>query len=87
MWANAWWIWAADGAWPVTAIDPAVGLSQVCGCGDYVARGAPLAVVHARNQADAERAAGSVRAAFCLGEAAPDNVVPWRWLDATAAAE
>ena len=68
-------------------IDPAVGLSQVCGCGDYVARGAPLAVVHARNQADAERAAGSVRAAFCLGEAAPDNVAPWRWLDATAAAE
>lgn len=68
-------------------IDPAVGLSQVCGRGQYVAHGAPLAVVHARNQADAEHAADSVRAAFCLGETAPGEVAAWRWLDATVPAK
>lgn len=65
---------------PDAVIDPAVGLAEVAERGSSIARGQPLAIVHARSEGDAERAAVQVRAAFSLGEAAPPNVPAWRWL-------
>jgi thymidine phosphorylase len=51
-------------------IDHAVGLVDVAGLGEEVGPGGrPLAVVHARDGATAERAAARVRAAFEVGEA------------------
>ena len=51
-------------------IDHAVGLVDVAGLGEEVGNGGrPLAVVHARDTASAERAAARVRAAFEVGEA------------------
>ncbi len=51
-------------------IDHAVGLVDVAGLGEEVGRGArPLAVVHARDDAGAQRAAERVRAAFEVGDA------------------
>ena len=51
-------------------IDHAVGLVDVAGLGEEVGPGGrPLAVVHARDAATAERAAARVRAAFEVGEA------------------
>jgi thymidine phosphorylase len=50
-------------------IDHAVGLVDVAGLGEEVGPGArPLAVVHARDVAGAERAAARLRAAFEVGE-------------------
>jgi thymidine phosphorylase len=52
------------------AIDHAVGLVDVAGLGEEVGRGArPLAVVHARDDASARRAAERVRVAYEVGEA------------------
>ncbi|WP_287599292.1 thymidine phosphorylase [Thermomonas sp.] len=65
---------------PGSAIDPAVGLSEVAERGQRLEAGAALAIVHARTATDAERAAAQVRAAFTLGEAAPAAVPAWRWL-------
>ena len=49
-------------------IDHAVGLVDVAGLGEEVGPGGrPLAVVHARDAAAAERAAAQVRAAFAVG--------------------
>jgi len=45
------------------AIDPAVGLAEIATLGEAVGPDVPLAVVHARTDADAERAAA------CLGDA------------------
>ena len=51
-------------------IDHAVGLVDVAGLGEEVGPGGrPLAVVHARDAATADRAAARVRAAFEVGEA------------------
>ena len=65
---------------PGAAIDPAVGLAEVCGLGEAVQRGEALAIVHARNVGDAERASVQVRAAFAVGEVAPAAVPAWHWL-------
>jgi thymidine phosphorylase len=51
------------------AIDHAVGLSQLAGKGVHVDAGTPLAIVHARDEAGFERAAGIVRASYVLGDA------------------
>jgi thymidine phosphorylase len=52
------------------AIDHAVGLTEVAAPGERVgAGGRPLAVVHARDDAAADRAADALRAAFTTGEA------------------
>ena len=56
---------------PDQAIDPAVGLSQVLGAGRRVEQGEPLALVHARDAAGAERAVARIAAAWLIGEAAP----------------
>ncbi len=50
-------------------IDPSVGLSAIAGIGEAVDGDRPLAVVHARDRTDAERAAATLRAAFTLGDA------------------
>jgi thymidine phosphorylase len=53
-------------------IDHAVGLVDVAGLGEEVGAGArPLAVVHARDDAGARRAAERVRSAFEIGDAPP----------------
>ncbi len=56
---------------PNQAIDPAVGLSHVQGTGRRVERRDPLALVHARSPADAERAAARVAIAFEIADAPP----------------
>jgi thymidine phosphorylase len=48
-------------------IDHAVGLSDLAGLGRNVGPDAPLAIVHARSPADAEKAAAAVRAAYRIG--------------------
>lgn len=49
-------------------IDFGVGLSGLAGVGDAVGPARPLAMVHARDEAAAERAAQTVRAAYRLAE-------------------
>jgi thymidine phosphorylase len=52
------------------AVDHAVGLTDVACLGEDVGPGAwPLAVIHARSQDDAERAAVRLKAAFGVGDA------------------
>lgn len=65
---------------PGAAIDHAVGLADVRGCGERVARGATLATVHARTPAAAAAAVASVRAAFRIGDQAPPQKPLLRWL-------
>ena len=52
-------------------VDPAVGFTQLAGIGTRVERGEPLGLVHARDGAQAQAAAWSLRAACTLGEIAP----------------
>lgn len=65
---------------PDAAIDPTVGLEEVVGRGQWLDAGASLAIVHARSEADAERAAAQLRAAFTLAEVPPAQAPLWRWL-------
>jgi len=53
------------------AIDYSVGFDVLAGLGDEVGPGRPLSIVHARSEADAERAAASLRACYRIGEAGP----------------
>jgi len=50
-------------------IDPAVGLSEVAALGEAVGADRPLAMVHARNDSDAEVAARALRAAYTVDNA------------------
>lgn len=52
------------------SIDYAVGLDAVVGPGDEVGVGHPIALVHARNEDDAEQAAAAVRRAVTVADAA-----------------
>lgn len=52
-------------------IDHAVGFTDLAGLGTEVGGDTPLAVVHARDEAAAERAARAIRAAYVVGKAAP----------------
>jgi pyrimidine-nucleoside phosphorylase len=61
----------AGRARPGDDVDPAVGLELRVEVGDRVGRSAPLAVVHARSDADADRAAGELRRLVRVG---PDDV-------------
>ena len=56
---------------PDQAIDPGVGLSHVLGTGRWLGRGEPLALVHARNPADVERAVARITAAFEIAATPP----------------
>jgi len=58
---------------PSDAIDSSVGFTKLAGLGAKVGRDAPLAVVHARDEAAADRAAEALRAAYALGEPPPEN--------------
>ena len=49
-------------------IDHAVGLTEVVGIGQQVARGEVLAIIHARSQAAADRISGSLSDAFTISE-------------------
>ncbi|MHA6196943.1 thymidine phosphorylase [Pseudomonas wadenswilerensis] len=51
---------------PQDPIDPAVGLSQLCFPGEAVGANRPLALVHARDLEQAERAAAAVQAAYTI---------------------
>ncbi len=58
-------------------VDHSVGLTDVAAPGEEVAPGGrPLASVHARDEESAERAADALRAAYELGDAAPEAVAP-----------
>jgi thymidine phosphorylase len=54
------------------SVDHAVGLSEVAAPGEQVGpSGRPLAIVHARDAAAADRAVADLRAAFSVGDRAP----------------
>jgi thymidine phosphorylase len=54
-------------------IDHAVGLTDVAAPGERVGPGErPLAIVHARDEADAQRAVAALKAATTVGDSAPD---------------
>ncbi|HLJ70251.1 MAG TPA: thymidine phosphorylase, partial [Roseiarcus sp.] len=53
------------------AIDPAVGFTALAGIGAEVGPDAPLALVHARSDAQAAAAAAALAAAYRIGDAAP----------------
>jgi thymidine phosphorylase len=56
---------------PNDAVDPAVGLAEVAGLGDRVGPDRPFALVHARSEPDAARAARRITAAVTLTESPP----------------
>ncbi len=56
---------------PGDAVDHAVGLTRLLPVGAEVRRGEALALVHARSDEHAERAASAVAAAYTIGEAKP----------------
>ena len=51
-------------------IDHSVGLTGIRGLGDSVDSENPIAMIHERDQASADIAAGELRAAFTLAESA-----------------
>ncbi|MBN9668841.1 thymidine phosphorylase [Roseibium aggregatum] len=55
---------------PEDVIDPSVGLTSLAGVGNRVDADAPLAIVHAKTEEDAETAANILRKAYTLGGAA-----------------
>ncbi|MEM9583503.1 MAG: thymidine phosphorylase [Pseudomonadota bacterium] len=55
-------------------IDPAVGLSGIARLGDKVDAKTPVAMVHASDDAKADRAVKAVRKAFQLADEAPEGV-------------
>jgi thymidine phosphorylase len=58
-------------------VDHAVGLTEVAAPGESVEPGGrPLALVHAQDEDAARRAAGALRAAYTLGDSAPDPPPP-----------
>lgn len=64
---------------PGQALDHAVGLAAVLGRGSRIEPGQPLAIVHARCEADAQIASDAVRQAFAIGDAAPAPVPLVQW--------
>ncbi len=56
---------------PSAAIDPAVGFERLAPLGAAIGPDQPLALMHAREEASAERAARTLRAAYTVGDAPP----------------
>jgi len=54
-------------------INPSVGLSEMVMIGERVSPDLPLAMVHAATEAEADRAAAAVRAAYTLADTEPDE--------------
>ncbi len=50
-------------------IDPSVGLTSLAGIGNRVDADQPIAIVHARSEEEAERAAIALRRAYRIGDA------------------
>jgi thymidine phosphorylase len=64
---------------PSDKIDHAVGLDRLLGLGEKVEAGAPLARIHARDEASLHDAASRLTAAYRLGTAAPNRpLIPER---------
>ena len=61
---------------PDDAVDHAVGLTGLAPVGTHVAKGDPLALVHARSEDDARLAAEAVRAAYTVSDARPASQKP-----------
>jgi len=57
-------------------IDHSVGLTEIAGIGDLADGERPLAIVHAKNEADAARAAETLKQAFTLGDDAAAESSP-----------
>ncbi|WP_193172054.1 thymidine phosphorylase [Nisaea nitritireducens] len=57
-------------------IDRSVGLTEIAGLGDTVDGEQPLAVVHAKDEEDAARAAETLKQAFSIGNGTPDEASP-----------
>jgi thymidine phosphorylase len=55
------------------AIDHSVGFTKLAGLGAKVGKDAPLAMIHARDEAAAARAEQSLRAAYTVGDKAPTS--------------
>jgi thymidine phosphorylase len=55
-------------------VNPSVGLTEVVRLGAKVAKGQPLAVIHAAREEQADAAAEAIRAAITLGGVAPQPV-------------
>lgn len=53
---------------PAQAIDPAVGFADLAGPGETVGPDRPFAILHARDEATAARAARTLEAAYTLGD-------------------
>ena len=66
---------------PDQGVDPAVGLAGVAAPGEWIEPGQPLAVIHARTEADARLALHQVRRAFHMSQDAPAAVELFRWHD------
>ena len=68
-------------------IDPAVGFTEVRGVGEAVAKGEPLAIVHAAGESEAAAAIAALRGAIRIADTAPPRrpVVGAR-IDATSKA-
>lgn len=66
---------------PTAAIDHAVGLARVRGCGEAVANSDALAIVHARSLDDAQRAALQMRAAYRIDDAPMSQSPLLRWFE------
>ncbi len=58
---------------PSDAIDHTVGFTKLAGLGAKLDPNTPLAIVHAKDDAAAERATEALRAAYTLGDTPPEN--------------
>ncbi len=56
---------------PQDPVDHAVGITRLLPVGHEVRRGEPLALIHARTDTDAQRAAAEVLAAYSIGQSRP----------------
>ncbi|WP_436643374.1 thymidine phosphorylase [Microbaculum sp. FT89] len=65
-------------------IDPAVGFTQLAGLGDEVGPDRPLGIVHAGDEAAAERGAEALRGAYTIGDAPEPRPVVCARIDETA---
>ena len=69
--ASPWWRSAAAACKPEDSIDHSVGFTRLAGLGAKVGPDAPLALVHARDEAAAVEAEAALKQAYVLGQAAP----------------
>ncbi|MCD7058860.1 thymidine phosphorylase [Pelagibacterium xiamenense] len=71
---------------PKDKIDYAVGFDRLAGIGQRAGADAPIARIHAQDEARAKEAEERIRAAYAVGGGAPDNPVIYSQLDPQGAA-